>query len=153
MNKFLSFLKEKIISINDSPHKIALGFGLGVFTGILPGTGPLAALFLAFVFRVNRAAALIGSAITNTWLSFVIFAVSLKLGAFLTGTDFSTIRLQAQELLGNFHWDKIFSAAVWPILKPLMLGYLISGMILGVLGYLVSLSIILLQRNSKQGPS
>ncbi|MDI6606430.1 MAG: DUF2062 domain-containing protein, partial [Candidatus Omnitrophota bacterium] len=70
----------KVFRINDSPRKVALGMGLGVFSGILPGTGPIAAVCLAFIFRANRAAALLGSLITNTWLSFFIFLVAIKTG-------------------------------------------------------------------------
>jgi len=69
MNKFRGFfqlLYLKLIKINDTPQKIAFGFGLGVFSGIFPGTGPLAALFLALILRANRASALLGSLLTNT---------------------------------------------------------------------------------------
>lgn len=40
----------KLFQINDTPQRIALGVGLGVFTGIIPGAGPIAALFLAMLF-------------------------------------------------------------------------------------------------------
>src|SRR3989338_7559347 len=83
----LKLIYDKLVKIDDSPQKVALGFGLGVFCGILPGTGPMASLALAFIFRANRAAALAGSLLTNTWLSFVIFTLSLQIGAFLTQTD------------------------------------------------------------------
>ena len=148
--RFLSFLREKLFQINDSPHKISLGFGLGIFAGLFPGTGPLAALFLAFIFRANRAAAIVGSMLTNTWLSFMIFAVSLRFGSFLIGADFPAIHRQAWELLSHFRWNKIFSEATWPILKPLFVGFFASGLILGLLGYLVCLGVIVWQRNLKQ---
>ena len=84
MKKNLSLFNlfyERLFKINDSPQKIALGLGLGVFAGILPGTGPLAALFLAFIFRANRASALLGSLATNTWISFVTFVLAIKIGS------------------------------------------------------------------------
>jgi len=143
---FFSFLKEKIFSINDTPHKIALGFGLGVFTGILPGTGPVASLVLAFLFRANRAAALAGSLLTNTWVSFVIFLVALQTGSYLTGTDWQEIYNQARELLKDFHWDAVFSSALWPAAKSLLAGYLVAGLLLGFLGYAMSLGLVLLKR-------
>ncbi|MDD5109551.1 MAG: DUF2062 domain-containing protein, partial [Candidatus Omnitrophica bacterium] len=59
-NKILNFLFSKLFKINDTAGKIALGVGLGVFSGLMPATGPLAALFLAFIFKANRAAALLG---------------------------------------------------------------------------------------------
>lgn len=144
--RFLLFLKEKLFTINDTPHKIALGFGLGVFSGILPGTGPVASLVLAFLFRANRAAALAGSLLTNTWISFVIFAVALQTGSYLTGADWQEIYSQAQELLKNFRWQTVFSSALWPVLKSLLAGYLVIGLLLGFLGYVLSLGLVLLKR-------
>ncbi|MCG2713658.1 MAG: DUF2062 domain-containing protein [Candidatus Omnitrophica bacterium] len=73
--KIINFIFAKLFKINDSAGKIALGVGLGVFAGLLPGTGPAAALLLALVFRANRAAALLGSLITNTWLSVVTLGI------------------------------------------------------------------------------
>ena len=58
IKNFLRFVYAKLFSINDTPNKISLGLGLGVFAGILPGTGPIAAVFLALVFRANRASGL-----------------------------------------------------------------------------------------------
>ncbi|PIR13657.1 MAG: hypothetical protein COV50_05635, partial [Flavobacteriales bacterium CG11_big_fil_rev_8_21_14_0_20_35_7] len=63
--------------MNDTPQRIALGLGLGSALGMLPGTGPLAALFLAVVFKVNRASAFLGSLATNIWLSLVTFLLAL----------------------------------------------------------------------------
>ena len=73
LKKIPGFIFDKLFKINDSAEKIALGVGLEVFSGLMPGTGPTAALFLAFIFRANRAAALLGSMLTNTWLSVVTF--------------------------------------------------------------------------------
>ena len=49
LKKIISFIFAKLFKINDSAQKIALGVGLGVFSGLMPGTGPAAALFLAFI--------------------------------------------------------------------------------------------------------
>ena len=32
---------QRFTNINDSPQRIAAGFGVGIFFGILPGAGPL----------------------------------------------------------------------------------------------------------------
>ncbi|MBI5144700.1 MAG: DUF2062 domain-containing protein, partial [Candidatus Omnitrophica bacterium] len=81
---FLKLIYVKLFKIHDAPQKIALGFGLGVFLGIFPGTGPIAALFLAWRLKINRASALLGSLLTNTWLSIVIFLLSIKFGLSIT---------------------------------------------------------------------
>ncbi len=121
--EFFRLLYIKLFKINDSPQRIALGLGLGVFAGIIPGTGPVAALFLAFIFRVNRASALLGSLLTNTWLSFVTFILAIKVGSAIMHLDWQVVRQG------------------W-ILFPVILGYFIVSFSLGILVYLVTLIIL-----------
>src|SRR3989338_6840109 len=92
ISKIKEWLYQNLFKINDTPQKIALGLGLGVFAGIFPGTGPLASLFLAFICRANRASALIGSLLTNTWLSIVTFLLAIKLGALMFGIKWEEIQ-------------------------------------------------------------
>ena len=142
---FKSWLKKvssQLIGIQDSPHKIAFGFGLGVFLGILPGAGPIAAVTLAFILRVNKAAALAGSILTNTWMSVVTFALALKIGAGLTGTDWQTISDQCRALFKNFHFKDLFDVTILQILKPFLIGYTLVGLCAGFLGYCVAYGIV-----------
>jgi hypothetical protein len=132
----------KIFLINDTPHKIALGFGLGVFVGILPLTGPIAALFLAFLFRVNRAAALLGSLLTNTWLSIVTFLLSIKIGSAIMGIDWHVAYNRSLSLLKNFHWADIAKLSVFDILLPLALGYLVIAFSAGLTAYILIVAAI-----------
>ena len=48
-------IRDKLLGINDSPHRIALGIGLGLFLGVLPGTGVIAALAVAFIDETHDA--------------------------------------------------------------------------------------------------
>lgn len=84
-NKFFlrtfKYLYLKLFRTNDTPQRIAFGLGIGVFLGIMPGAGPLAALIAATFLRANRAAAIAGAFLTNTWTSFLIFILSVKVGA------------------------------------------------------------------------
>ena len=123
VSQFFKLLYIKLFKINDSPQRIALGFGLGVFLGIIPGTGPLAALFLALLFRVNRASALLGSLLTNTWLSIVTFLLAIKVGSAIMHLDWQVVRQG------------------WMLL-PVILGYFIVSFSLGILVYLVTLIIL-----------
>ena len=145
---FFRGIYEKLIKINDSPQKIALGLGLGVFLGIFPGVGPLAALALAFVLRVNQAAAFAGSLLTNTWFSLVTLVLAIKIGAALTGTNWSDIYETARQLITHFHWQNLFDASVKSILKPLLLGFAVVGLFFGLLAYGAAL-IILLKRKKR----
>lgn len=138
MDKIKNFFKglfAQIVSMDDSPQRIALGFGLGVFLGILPFTGTLAAIAAAVFLRLNKAAAVLGSLLTNTWLSLVTFAAAGKIGCQLLGYDWESIYAQAHDVFFHFTWKSFFSTASAKILLPLFLGYLIVGAFCGLAAY------------------
>ena len=131
LNRLKSWAKglyERLVRMDDSPQRVALGFGVGVFLGLLPGTGPLAALAVAFVFRLNKAAALLGSVLTNTWLSFVTFALALKIGSALLGVNWSG------------------DASLVNVLKPLLVGYAVVGFGCALVAYLMALWVLTRRR-------
>jgi uncharacterized protein (DUF2062 family) len=136
IKKVRDFFYEKLFKINDSPQKISVGFGLGIFCGMFPGTGPLAALFLAFIFRVNRASALLASLIVNTWLSLAMFIFSIKIGSAILGLDWNIVYHSVKEKLSSFTWQAFFGASLVNIVLPVFLGYLVTGIFLGVVSYL-----------------
>jgi uncharacterized protein len=140
--RVIKFLFAKLFYINDSAQKIALGVGIGVFSGLLPGTGPAAALFLAFIFRANRAAALLGSLLTNTWLSLVTFILAIKLGSVILKSNWQQVSLNAQGMIADFHWNKLFKLSFLDVLLPLITGYIILGLFLATVSYFLTLLLI-----------
>jgi len=142
LKKIINFLFSKLFKINDSPEKIAFGVSLGVFSGILPGTGPLVALFLAFIFRANRAAALLGSILTNTWFSLLTFILAIKIGSAILKLSFQEVLQKAQLLIKDFNFIKFFKLSFFDLCLPILIGYLIIGLILGAFSYLITLLII-----------
>jgi uncharacterized protein (DUF2062 family) len=142
LKKIINFIYVKLFNINDSAQKIALGVGIGVFSGLLPGTGPAAALFLAFIFRANRAAALLGSILTNTWLSLVTFILAVKVGSVILSMNWQTVQHQVQGLFKNFAWANFLKFSFLEIFLPVIIGYLVIGLVLGVFGYCVTLLVI-----------
>jgi uncharacterized protein (DUF2062 family) len=137
----LKSISIKLLGINDTPQKIALGLGLGVFSGILPTTGPIAALFLAWAFRANRASALLGALLTNTWLSIVTFLLSIKVGSAIMKTRWESVLRDWALFLKDFHWLNLFKLSVLKIILPVIAGYLIIAFCIGLLCYLITLII------------
>ncbi len=153
MNKiklFFDFLYRELFKINDSSNKIAMGLGIGAASGIMPGTGPLVALFLALVFKVNRASALLGSLITNTWLSFVTFLLALKVGSAIFGVSWQVLKNDLGELFSDFSWGVLFKASFAKVIMPLLTGYLIVACIFGFIVYFISLFIIIKIKGEKK---
>jgi uncharacterized protein (DUF2062 family) len=141
ISKIGRFIFAKFFKINDSPQKIALGMGLGVFAGLMPGTGPAAALFLAFIFKANRAAALLGGLFTNTWLSIITFILAIKIGSAILIMNWQVVQEKAHNLIKDFSWSGFFKLSFSDVLLPLVIGYLVIGLVLGALAYGLTLLI------------
>jgi uncharacterized protein len=150
LNRSMRFLKSlylRIFRINDSPQRVAIGFGLGAFMGILPGTGPLAALILAALFRVNKAAAFLGGLLTNTWLSLLTIALSIKVGAGIMGLDSREVLNTWKAVLKDFHWKQVLETRILNMILPVLTGYLIVALCLGVITYFGALVFLTIQRS------
>ena len=144
--KILNVVFAKLFYINDSAEKIALGVSLGIFAGLLPGAGPAAALFLALIFRANRAAALLGSIITNTWLSIITFVLAIKVGSVILNLHWQAVSQKAQGLIHDFNWGKFFKLSFLEVLLPVITGYIVIGLFLGAVSYFITL--LLIRRNT-----
>ncbi|HTZ11632.1 MAG TPA: DUF2062 domain-containing protein [Candidatus Margulisiibacteriota bacterium] len=146
--ELLKLLYLEIFKINDSPQKIALGFSIGIFTGVFPGIGPMVALFLAFLLRANRASALFGSLLTNTWVSFLVFIFAIRLGAHIFDVHWKSTLGEWNYWIKTLHWKGIFHVSLYHAILPTLLGYLIISLILALLAYL--LAILLLKVGVKE---
>jgi uncharacterized protein (DUF2062 family) len=149
-NRFLRALKYlylKLFRTNDTPQRIALGLGIGVFLGVLPGAGPLAALIGATIFRANRAAAVIGALFTNTWTSILTIILSIKVGAVIMHLNWHDLYNQWQVLLKNFHWNSLLQLSFLKIFFPVFIGYLLVSAGLGLTTYLISLLLLHLRKH------
>ena len=142
VRRFLKYLYLKLFRIHDTPQRIALGLGVGVFMGLIPGTGPIAAVVIAIVLRVNRASALLGSILTNTWLSILTFFLSIKIGSAIIRVDWHEAHRGWMEFLKDFRFTSFFKLATLKVIMPVLTGYIIVGLCLGSIAYLTALLII-----------
>jgi uncharacterized protein (DUF2062 family) len=135
-----------ILKINDGRQKIALGFGMGVLSGIFPGTGPIVAVLLSLVFRANYISALLGSLLTNTWLSVVTFLLAIKVGAAIMGVNWLDARREWGYFFHHFQWVNLVKLSALKLVLPVFLGYLVIACIAGMFSYLLILGILNLKK-------
>jgi len=76
-----------ILHLDDEPHKIAGGIALGVFIGFSPfyGAHMVLAVLLAFLFRLNKVAAIAGTWVVLPWFVPFVLSFAYLLGRFLMG--------------------------------------------------------------------
>ena len=116
----------KLINAEDTPHRIALGFAIGIFYGLIPFVGVIFTLLTAFVLRANKISALVGCFVTNTWMTVFLIPPSVKLGARIFGSD-------------------------WRF-APSVAGFFIIALVIAAASYFISLFIILKYRSRKVVP-
>jgi len=148
--RFFKAIYVKLFRINDTPQKIAIGLGLGVFLGTLPGTGPVAALLLAVILKVNKASALLGSLATNTWISIPTFILAGKMGAAATGVSYESMRSDWALFTKSFNWSNFFNLSAYKIILPILIGYFIVSLLFGLIAYLSAI-IVIKSRKKKAG--
>ncbi|MFA5373835.1 MAG: DUF2062 domain-containing protein [Candidatus Omnitrophota bacterium] len=134
----------RILQIKDTPQKISLGFGLGIFLGIFPGSGPIGAVVLATLFRINRLSSLAGSLLTNTWLSLATIPIAIKIGSGLLGLHWQKVANDWTLFLRDFHWANILKLSLLKMALAPILGLIIIGLTAGIIGYLSLISTFLI---------
>lgn len=133
----LKNLLQNFFLIDDSPHKVAGGAALGIFLGIAPGEGVLSTLFFAWLFRLNRLAALSGVAATNMWTTALFLPFSATIGGFL-------FHVSPDVLMQNFHanyslgWKYFFSKIIlFDFVLPLVVGLIVVAFAIAMIFYLI----------------
>jgi uncharacterized protein (DUF2062 family) len=87
-----------LVRIDATPHQVGLGFAIGVVLGVFPsfGLGVPAAILLSLIFRINKAATLVGVFIMNPLTLIPIWTMSAFIGGLITGADYRIILEQAR---------------------------------------------------------
>lgn len=137
----------QIFYINDSPHRIAMSFAVGVFMGIAPffGLHVVGAFFLAWLLRLNKFIAIAGVCILNPWTIVPIYSFSLWFGAKLTGT---------KQILPDINWAQVnliyLIKKLGSLILPFLVGTLSLGIVSAVVGYFIIYTAITRYRGRKK---
>lgn len=118
-----------LVRIDATPRQVAVGFAVGVVLGVFPsfGLGVPAAVLLSLVFRINKAATLVGVFIMNPLTLVPIWTMSAFIGGLITGADYRIILEQARS--GELFRSLSYSTYVY------MVGNVTLASALAVLSY------------------
>src|SRR5262245_33061584 len=140
---------DTLLHINDTPERTAAAFALGCFIGFSPFLGfhTLIAITLAFVFDLNRVAALLGVYSNLPWIIGGYYVFTTMLGASITlvllPPDFEDrlVALFQLSLTSSDFWRQL-ATLLRPLLMPYMVGSLIGCTVIGALSYPAALAFV-----------
>jgi len=127
---------KNLFKIKATPHNIAQGFSIGVVVGLLPGAGWVIALLIAFIFRLNKPATIIGALMTNLWTLPIVYVLSYEIGRFLT-TLKGPSSFDEFLSLRNLPLSEIFKAIL-----SFLIGLSVFSITLGFITYTTSFVVI-----------
>ena len=138
MTERLRRILQVLLHIEDTPHRTALAFGVGVLIAFSPflGIHMGIALLVAFLFRLNRVAILFGTYLNNPWTVAPIYLAGTSLGCLMLGVSMDGLEAIDWDLTGA-----AFRETLWATLRvyawPFILGNTILGVACGFVGYLL----------------
>ncbi|MGE0449192.1 MAG: DUF2062 domain-containing protein [Vicinamibacterales bacterium] len=140
---------DALLHVNDSPHRTAMAYAMGVFLGFSPflGLHTVIAIVLAFVLNLNRVAVLLGVYSNLPWIMGGYYAFATAGGAVLMRAKLPP---DLGERLGGLLSLSFQSPTFWqevtrlllPFLWPFTLGSLIGAAILAVIAYRGALAFV-----------
>lgn len=159
-NKLFRYFEYKVLHIEDSPRKIALGLAIGLFIAWTPlvGLHILLAIVFSTLFRANKFAAFVSIWVSNIFTFFIIYYPAYLLGAFLfhifapdRGLSHQQVIEALNKLLspGNMitgfltkeYWQRFWTLSK-TIGPELWIGCTVMGSLVAICGYIVCIKII-----------
>ena len=157
MGKLRHLLVHSILHLDDTPHRIALGVFLGLFIGATPTLGIQTLLYFAAasVCRANMISGIVPVWFTNPLTAVPIYYACWKLGGLiLTGRwetspesqDAISRLIEGAEANSKGFYERLFEIDFWKAALELVrsiglelwIGSVTLGIVLGVLGYVLT---------------
>jgi len=149
IKEWLKALFLKLAKTDDTPHRIALGFAIGIFYGLFPFVGVIFTLVTAFILKGNKISALIGCFVTNTWLSVILVLPSVKIGSKIFGLDWRVVWSDMLHYLKISNINDFFKAASSDVIIPSLVGFLTIALLISLSSYFIVIFLIIRHRAKK----
>ena len=120
----------QVLHLQESPHRTALAFAIGVFIAFAPHYffHTASVVFCAWAFRLNFIALFLGSFLNNPWTLVPILAASLYTGLLLIG----------KSSLTPIEWDQMTIDNMFEMLSPYLFPFIVGACTLAILGFLIA---------------
>ena len=134
-----------VLRMDDPPWRIAAALAVGVFVSCTPfyGFQTLLSLLAAIVFRLNKAAVVVGTWLNLPWFAPLVYGAALWVGGHLV-PDAPGITSEVATLLaasGSFSWPRAVTV-LQNLSVPLLVGTTVVGAVAGLTTYVVALCVL-----------
>jgi len=148
---WMSHLHFRLVTIEDTPHSIALGVAIGIFFGFTPlwSLKTLFSIAVAWLFKSNKIAAAISVQLHDLILPFMpaIYLWEYKIGFWsMTGHLPRRFSLRALALRDYIQWETFFTVG-----RPLLVGSVIIGLPCAALVYMICRGLVTTHRATRDG--
>ena len=144
---------DTLLHVADTPERTAAAFALGVFFGFSPFLGfhTVLAIIFAFLFDLNRVAALLGVYSNLPWIIAPYYAVVTMIGAKIIGHK-PPVGFKAQmsalfdrSVFQEEFWHQLITI-VKPLLWPYTVGSMLGAILMALLAYPLALAFVTSRR-------
>jgi hypothetical protein len=144
---------DALLHVADTPERTAAAFAMGVFFGFSPllGFHTLLAIIFAFLFNLNRVAALLGVYSNLPWIIAPYYAIVTMIGARIMGRR-PPAGFKAQlsalfqlSVFGGEFWHRLITI-LKPLLWPYTVGSLLGAIVMASLAYPLALAFVTSRR-------
>lgn len=129
--KYMTDRIRSLFRLNDTPHRLATAFALGVFIAFSPTIGlhTVTALLIAWVFRLSKLAVLTAAFINNPWTIVPLYGSCLWLGMKITGSGAA---------MPHIAWDELSLGSAYLVLRPYLWPFIAGTLLAGVIAAAVA---------------
>jgi uncharacterized protein len=141
--------RQILLHVEDTPHRIALAFGIGVWIAFFPiiGIHTGMALGIAFAFRLSRAVTVLGCYLNNPWTLVPLYTFGTGLGCWILGVPIEGLG-EARGAFAHHSFGRAVIHALRPFLWPYVIGNSILGVLAGLAAYVVLRAVLERRRRS-----
>jgi uncharacterized protein (DUF2062 family) len=149
---FRGFLRQ-LLHLGDSPERTALAFSIGVFLSFSPfiGLHTIIGLVIAFLFKLNRLALLIGVYVNTPWTLAPAASLGTAVGFFALGSEGKLSQISWDSMLSESFWKRMLSD-VENLLLPFFVGNLVLSFVAALIAYLITRRVLLRHRRAPTRP-
>jgi len=143
---------QMLLYVDDTPHRTALSFAIGVLIAFSPllGIHTALALGISYLFRLSRGPMLVGAYINNPWTLAPMYMAGTLLGCSILGVSTEGSEMIDWKLHGWAFYQALLEG-LRPYLWPFLLGNTLLGIVGAVAGYFALRFVLERRRQGAQG--